>query len=1264
MSETAVASTSMRSISPHFQRSINVTYDTGNADYIGSYIPTPNGAQALANLVKNTQFQSKSRAHVLYAPYGSGKSLLTLVLSALVKHDESCEPAIHMVLDRLQRHYPEEAESIAQFWHSGQRLLPVILSGDEGSLTVALLRSLNRALGQLGLGDARPKTQFKSAIETISRWEKQYPEAFHSLQSLLKEHRYTISQIQQALEDLDFHALELFIRLYPFITAGAQFDPYLGVSLVEAYSATAQILREAGWGGIFIVWDEFGRFMEAKAGEAFGNEVALLQDFAEFCNRSGENQVHLVLITHRQLSTYASDFPIMYQQEWSRIAERFWAHDLTSDPSVTYKLIAEAFITPNKTLWQEFRTNHINLLYKQTTYALELGLFPKIEETVLRQEVIERTWPLHPLAVYALPRLSSQVAQNERTLFTFLAADEPNTLQTLLATYTRQDNWQEVSLDMVWDYFANSIRMDSRPNGTHATWSGVVFALSKVGTDDWLSQQIIKVMGVLTIVADVNIQQDWDGRNKVVPSTELIAWAVGMEPDHTQIQLEKLMQRRAVAYRQADGYWTFVRGSDVDLDQEVASLIESRTPNRLQLRQILESSAPLPFHLPRSHNLQRNMVRYFPSLYRWADELERPLGSNEALKQLGGSQGYADGVVVYVIATNTVEREQAIAAIRGLPRSRAVYVVAERPLHIIEPLQQLFALRELQLNHTFLEKDRDRLPREIAFFMEDGERRLSRALQPLLAYGGANWFSYKDGIWQSTVSRNGGHVSRLLSELCEEWFKLTPNLNNESLNLHRPSSQQIKASEKVIDYLLKRQDDLIFPFDLGLSGYGPDKLILRTMLVQTGLLQPLDKPAKAETELQEWTLSKPYDSSLAEVQTKVIEFLDEAEQKAKELAPLIDALQLPPYGLRSGVLPVILATMMRSKLQVIILRQQRRVISPITGNTFIKLVQQPEDFTLEVGVWDERRAILWRVLEERIYSFLASQEHELQPLSYLSIGLLRWLQSLPRYCRDTEQLSTEVIKFRTAIRHAQRDPSKVLLHDLLELLDNGTVSIEDKANYHRMLHDRLSQLMDEVADAYQALRFELDRFAEAEFSLSVGKRLYEGQEILTAWLEELDKQVEGGIASIRFSDPQAQRFVDTVQDTGDNGRFWERMSYTLLGISTADWNDKSVSSFKQALVAIRQRLQNELLAIEAEEDTIELRINHPKEGELVYRFRPSDLSDQGQAVLENFKSTMAVSGRSISPDERRQVALAFLNYILNGNSPKDERKNSSLHRRT
>lgn len=64
----ATIPTTLRTISPHFQRSINLTYDSRNSDYIAGYIPTPNGAKALATILSNTNDNSSQRAHVLHAP--------------------------------------------------------------------------------------------------------------------------------------------------------------------------------------------------------------------------------------------------------------------------------------------------------------------------------------------------------------------------------------------------------------------------------------------------------------------------------------------------------------------------------------------------------------------------------------------------------------------------------------------------------------------------------------------------------------------------------------------------------------------------------------------------------------------------------------------------------------------------------------------------------------------------------------------------------------------------------------------------------------------------------------------------------------------------------------------------------------------------------------------------------------------------------------------------------------------------------------------
>ncbi len=1237
---SGIATTPLRTLSPHFQRSINLAYDARDADYVAEYIPTPNGAEALAAVLDGTTPRASQRAHVLHAAYGSGKSLLGIVLSNFASRDRRCQDATSKVQERLNRRFPEYAKRTRRYLDSGTRLLPVIISGDEGSFATALTNALSRSLTQQDLVHLKPRTQFEAALGVIRLWEGSYPDAYQRLQSKLLERRASLTTFTDKLQALDHEALELFEQYYPEITAGAQFDHNAGPSTESIFRATAEAIQSSGYAGIVVIWDEFGRFLDSRVGEAFGADAALLQSFAEFCNRSGLTQVHLVLITHRLISGYATGLPVLHQQEWARIAERFRTHDVSSDPNVMYRLITEAITVPDPEAWRKFTDEHRSSFDRLTSISFDLSLFDELDDVALRQHIIEQAWPLHPLSVYALPRLASRVAQNERTLFTFLAAEEPGTLADLLAKWKDTNTWWVVGLDSVWNYFSDAIRADAAPGGAHPIWSGAMYALGKIARDDTMTQSLVKTLAVLLIVNEVNVQSQGTAE-RVLPNTDVLAWALDTSEEDVNDRLEALTQRRVVVYRRADGYWTFTRGSDIDLDTELSVVLERQSPNRQQIRQILERYVPLTYYLPRGYNQERSITRFFGCLYCWPGDI-KSVSTEVFLKQLG-EHGYADGAIAYVLATNAAEREEAINAVHSLPSSRTVYVVSDQPLLLLEPVRELFALDDLSNNPVFMQQD-DRLVGEIVFFVEDAKARLRRALNPLLepSLSRATWWCYEDLRWHSG-HRKAEDISRLLSGLCNQWFDKTPILNNELVNQQKPSGQQERALEKVIDVLLDYPQDALPP-DFGLQGHGPDWLILRTLLVRTELLQ---LTATGYSILRD----TPNNSSLIDVWNAVRNFAGTAVENEKEISTLMDELQSPPFGLRRGVLPLLLAVALRFHLPVLTIRQSRRIISPITGQIFIELCKQPEQYTIELGPWDVQHSILWAVLGERVSDFILDQEQTQQPLTMLSIGLLRWLQSLPRYCRDTDEVSSDAQKLRVLLRKAQREPNKVLSYDLLELLEDKSVDPNDEDKYRQMIVDRLSQLMDEITSAYQVLLYSLDHFVREAFAIDAS----DGHTVLHLWLASVENQAGKPLDTLRFSDKLAQRLVQVVRydENTQKGNFWDHLSKAILGIALNDWNDRSNETFRHNLLEAKVRVEHEVFELTSGEAAVQLSVSLPEKSEQTYRFRQSGLSPQGQRILQNFKSTLEIAGRPLSLDEKRQIVLALLDYIMGESSAND-----------
>ncbi|MEO1646500.1 MAG: hypothetical protein AAFR67_15010, partial [Chloroflexota bacterium] len=392
---------------------------------------------------------------------------------------------------------------------------------------------------------------------------------------------------------------------------------------------------------------------------------------------------------------------------------RFQKHNITTDPTVAYKLISAA-------IHQTTENQIYNFIDRETLdwyvdWAHDINLFGMLPRDEIR-ELIQQTFPLHPLSVFALAHVSSRVAQNERTMFTFLTSDEPNSLINLVNMKMQNNgNSPIIYASDLWDYFEESIRADIGGAGAHKHWSGVVHALDKVAPDDEMGQQIVKGLGILTICAD---------SSSLRPTSEIISWAIGARDDeqHADIvtTLDYLRRRKAIINRQIDGYWTFIAGSDINFEDELNKALERTNPTPVQLRRLLEQYVPVPSTLARRYNQEYSMTRYFTGLYRWVNEIE------DTPWELQISELNTDGIVVYVLAASDVEWDKAFEHVQD--NERVVYVLPrkgqQKLFALDDTLRELFALQEVAADPKLHQhEDRKRVEKEINWLLEDAQGR-------------------------------------------------------------------------------------------------------------------------------------------------------------------------------------------------------------------------------------------------------------------------------------------------------------------------------------------------------------------------------------------------------------------------------------------------------------------------------------------------------------------------------------------------------------
>ena len=460
----------MISVASGFQYSVNIGYDLNNDDKLKNFIPTKSALALLEEILLSTNSTSTDRARVLIGAYGKGKSHIVLtILAMLMKRDR----------DLFKKAMPKIRENkrlnqiVENYYDSGNKILPVIISGSNTSLPQAFLLALQRTLSMNGL-DVMPETNYKAAVNVIEKWEKEFPETYNKLKDAID---MPIKKYIEELLNYSPKAYEKFEKIYPTLTAGSVFNPFLGFDVVELYEEAVKGLKNKGYTGIYVIYDEFSKFLETNIVEASVSDTKMLQDFAEKCNRSGELQMHLMLISHKEIANYIDKLPKQKVDGWRGVSERFKHIHLNNNFTQTYEII-ESAIHKNRKEWSSFQKEHKSNFDGMLHRYQKHNIFKDVEENQI-VKTIYGCYPLHPVSTFILPRLSERVAQNERTLFTFISAPGVSTLPAFLEGYN-DDHFEVLTPDIIYDYFEPLFKKEVYSGSIHENYVLTEFILDKI----------------------------------------------------------------------------------------------------------------------------------------------------------------------------------------------------------------------------------------------------------------------------------------------------------------------------------------------------------------------------------------------------------------------------------------------------------------------------------------------------------------------------------------------------------------------------------------------------------------------------------------------------------------------------------------------------------------------------------------------------------------------------------------------------------------
>lgn len=820
--------------------------------------------------------------------------------------------------------------------------------------------------------------------------------------------------------------------------------------------ANSSIIADSKGKGLLLVIDELGKFLEFAAINPQRQDVFLLQRLAEVACRSGREPLFIVCLLHQGFSDYADHLNQSEQREWEKVAGRFEQIIFNQPLEEIAQLVASAFSVRTDLIPQA----EIRRLKEAMSQALELGWFGAAAPERL-VHLAPQLFPLHPTVLPVLVRLFRRFGQNERSLFSFLLSNEPFGLQSFAEK--RLQEAEPYRLHDLYDYIRTSFGHKLAGQSYRSHWNLIDSVIESFATDDAQVIKVLKTIGILNLLNDTDLLAT---ERAVICAT---AGPNSSNQEQIKSALELLHKHRRVLYDRgrARGLCLWPHTS-VDLEkayEDARRVVD--TPRKVSelIGDYLETR-PI---VARRHYIETGNLRHYAVHYCSVRELPESI-----------TEGFADadGVIVVPLCETLAERSEALAFTK-LPalRQRTNWLVA-----VSQPLRNLGTLvQEVQrwqwIFNNVPELSADKYAREEASRQKESARlQLEKGVQSRVGIKQCSNQTSLEWFHQGRKLKveDGRDLLSRLSQIFDDAYSLAPRINNELINRRNLSSAAAGARMRLIERMFTKASAPLL--GMNPSKKPPEMSMYLSVLKETGLHRQ-----KGES----WQISEPHHrgdrAKLVPVFDRIREIVHKRPDSRVAITSLFDELRRPPYGVRDGVIPLLLAAFAVAHENEIAFYKDGTFLREMNGETMLVLTKAPERFDMQYCKIAGLRSLLF----DKLITALELERSNDTKVELLDVvkPICVFVAQLPAYVLNTKRLSAIALAVRDAILGA-REPATLIFTALPNACGFAPVSaMQTTPGRMPAFVKSLKAALDELRAAYPELQERLREQLREAFEL-------------------------------------------------------------------------------------------------------------------------------------------------------------------------------------
>jgi hypothetical protein len=954
-------------------------------------------------------------------------------------------------------------------------------------------------------------------------------------------------------------------------------------------------------GGLLLVIDEMGKVLDHAA--QTGGDLHLFQEIAERFGSWKDTSVFLGIL-HQSFAEYAGRVERRRREEWSKIQGRFEDVPFSINIEESLTLTAQAIQGKVDNSYAVSEARHL-------VDSISNDRFRGNPELALR---LADCFPLHPLAALAITLTSRlRFGQNERSVFSFLASKEPCGFRSFLSNAVPGPK-STYNIDLLFDYLQLNLEQSILGSSLGHAWAEIIEAIERARRGEEIHLKVLKAISLLNLIGRsigirahrrtlVRAFPEYDERQVTAAISDLESWSV-------------------IIHRRYEDSYVITEGSDLNIDNELELARGKLQGDSSVIFNVLTQVEPV---IAKGHYHQTGTLRWFE--VRFVPLTESSVSVSHLQAEM------ADGLFLVGMpdlqAQSTPNGRDVSRALRTREGRPVVVGISSQTRELCELALEVAGLQHLSTHLVELQTDKV-ARREVAARLSEAETRLSKLQRQIV--GNVNWFYQGNLIGEA----EDGILSKIATRISNAAYDKGPIIRTELLNRHKPSSAAIKARRSLMLAMVSEPNKNRF----GLEKYPAEVGIYMSVMEANGL------HGRCTHNPEAFEFKKPRRGSRSETFTPIWEAADAfvadsiASTAPVPLSRLYSSWSSPPFGLRSGIIPLLALTYILSRSDELALYVDGRFEPTLDDYLIDRISRTPSDVSIRLVSIKGVRADVMRQL-----SLFTEQELGVNNVATPLDAARQFAQFAHRlhpWVKRTERLSVRSKSVRQVLLAAS-DPHALLFVDLPAScgFESG---IGTKADIERYLC--------ELRNAHAELRSAFDNLKDEIRS-----------EILTAFgMNPTDPEAlsdlrhKAKIVVRQGGDFQLDALLLRFEESLDGEDVFESIASLVALKPVRDWNDDDILSFKVGVKDLAQRFSRILDFVHGRDasvgNSIALYVTGRELGVGEYRLA-IDLPSHEARKLNLMVAQLAshLSKSELSPDAAIAAATRLLKDLLYEKTP-------------